>query len=96
MRKTITSIILLSSFLLISMLSSCTSKEERCNQVAVAMLKYDFINSIDYHNKKWNNICLNYWSYDGNDTWRDCILDATSREVMNKCGVPTTLKPYQQ
>ena len=94
-KNLITIFVLLFSLLFASLLSSCTSKEERCNQVAVAMLKYDFIGTNQYHTQSVQNMCKTYWDYPGNDTWRDCILDASSRDQMNRCGMPTTTKPYQ-
>ena len=96
MKQIMTAIVLVVSFLSIAGLSSCTSKEERCDQVAVAMLNKNFLKSNVYHSKKWQKMCIKYWEYEGNDDWRDCILGAKSRAKMNKCGMMRTVKVYEE
>ena len=81
-------------------LSSCTSKEERCDQVAFALMKYGYIKNRVYQNKgiqracvaQWDTVCIpsehggDCGKIKDNSEWRDCILDANSKAEMNPCG----------
>jgi len=87
MKYTKSLILLFLSIFLFATLASCTSKEERCDQVATALLRYGVIKNKAYHNKGIQKICIKEWATEGNEEWRDCILDAGSLQglIKNKC-----------
>ena len=90
-------------FLSFSLISSCVSKKERCEQVAFAMYQNGFIDSKTYRSQSVQNLCIYEWDtkcipsvhgkancdrIKNNEEWRDCILDASSKAEMNACGAP--------
>jgi hypothetical protein len=85
---------------LFSTLASCTSKEERCDQVAFALMKNGYINNQAYQSKGIQRACVKEWDtvcmpsvhgdcgkIENNGDWRDCILDAKTKEEMSPCGM---------
>ena len=94
--KVLTFLIVLST---ITSFSSCTSKKERCDQIAMAMMKYNFIDHKTYDSGSIQNACQMEWDtkclvsvhgacqFKDNSEWRECILDATSKAEMNPCGM---------
>ncbi len=99
MKHTKLLILILLTVFVFPAISSCTSKEERCDQVAFAMMKYGYIPNRVYQSKGIQKACVQQWdtvcipSVHGdcgkikdNSDWRDCILDADSKEEMSPCG----------
>ena len=99
--KSLISIIsLLVSLFLFTSLTSCTNKEERCDQVALALMKKGYISNAKYQSKVMQNQCVQEWDtvcleefhgkckFDDNSEWRDCILDAKTKAEMGPCGFP--------
>ena len=91
--------LLLFSVFLLTSLSSCTNKEERCDQVAFALYKNGYISNNAYQSKGIQKACIQEWDtvcieskhgkckFKDNSEWRDCILDAKSKAEMNPCGM---------
>jgi len=79
-------LILLTSSLLT--LSACTSKEDRCEQVAFAAMKYNAITTNMYHSKKLHKACIKKWDAKKNPEWRTCVLNASSQKEIMKCTPP--------
>jgi len=99
MKSFISVLVLLLSLMLLTSLSSCTNKEERCEQVVFALYKNKFINNKAYQSKGIQKTCVQQWDtvclepvhgeckFKDNSEWRDCILDAETRSEMAPCGM---------
>jgi len=99
MKSFISVLVLFASLILLTSLSSCTSKEDRCEQVAFALYSNSFINNKTYQSKGIQTACVQQWDtvcieaihgsckFKDNSEWRSCILDAKSKADMNPCGM---------
>ncbi len=67
-------------------LTGCTDKKERCDQIVFNMKKYGFIRHGQYQAGGLQALCVKEWDTKGNDEWRECMLSASSKAELNKCG----------
>ncbi len=72
-----------------SFLSSCTSKEERCEQIAFAMMKQKAITMSKYRSQAVQRQCVKHYDDRGYSEWRSCMLSAEdSLSEMQQCKIP--------
>ena len=82
-------IFILIFILFASFLSSCTSKEDRCEQIAFAMMKQKAITMSKYHSQTIQKQCVKHYDDRGYSEWRSCMLSAEdSLSEMQKCKIP--------
>ena len=75
--------------ILASFLSSCTSKEDRCEQIAFAMMKRKAIKVSKYRSQVIQRQCVKHYDDRGYSEWRSCMLSAeNSLKEMQKCKIP--------
>ncbi len=80
---------LLVFILFASFLSSCTSKEDRCEQIAFAMMKQNAITASKYRSQAVQRQCVKHYDDRGYGDWRSCMLSAEdSLKEMQECKIP--------
>lgn len=84
-----TFLFLLVFILFASSVSSCTSKEDRCEQIAFAMMKQKAITMSKYHRQSVQKQCVKHYDDRGYSDWRSCMLSAeNSLSEMKECKIP--------
>jgi len=84
------SIVLVTTLIImITSLTSCVSREDRCEQIAFAMMKKQAISVSKYRSQAIQNACVKYYDERGYSSWRSCMLSAeNSLKEMQQCKIP--------